>query len=45
MNGYREFWNTVIFGNDGIGPMSLERYWATLAVFAVICLALGAVST
>jgi len=44
MAGYREFWNNLIYFNDGIGPQSLERYWATLAVFAVICFALGAVS-
>jgi len=45
MNNYREFWNNLIYFNEGLGPLSLERYWATLAVFAVICLALGAVST
>ena len=45
MNGYREFWNRLIYFNDGVGPQSLERYWATLAVFAVICLAIGLAST
>ena len=45
MDGYRQFWNNLIYFNDELGPASLERYWATLAVFAVICLALGALST
>lgn len=45
MDGYRQFWNQLIYFNDEVGPQSLERYWASLAVFAVICLALGAVST
>ena len=45
MNGYREFWNRLIYFNDAIGPQSLERYWTTLAVFAVICLAIGLAST
>ena len=45
MNGYREFWNRLIYFNEGVGPQSLERYWATLAVFALICLAIGLVSS
>jgi hypothetical protein len=44
MNGYREFWNTVIFGNDGIGPISLERYWLTMGLLAAIFLAVGIAS-
>jgi len=45
MNGYREFWNTIIFGNDGIGPMSLERYWLTMGLLAAIFLAAGVASS
>jgi len=45
MNGYREFWNTLIFGNDGIGPVSMERYWLTMGLLAAIFLAVGVVST
>jgi len=45
MNGYREFWNRLIYFNEGMGPQSLERYWTTLAVFVVICLAIGLIST
>lgn len=45
MDGYRQFWNNLIYFNNELGPASLERYWITLAVFAVICLALGAAST
>ena len=44
MNGYREFWNTVIFGNEGIGPISLERYWLTMGLLAAIFLAVGIAS-
>jgi len=45
MNGYREFWNRLIYFNEGVGPQSLERYWSTLAVFALVCLALGLASS
>lgn len=44
MNGYREFWNYLIFGNDGTSPESLERYWYTMALVAAIFFAIGIAS-
>lgn len=45
MNEYREFWNQLLLGGDGLGPSSLERYWYGLAVFVAIGLAVGVAST
>ncbi len=44
MNGYREFWNNLIFGSSHVLPSSLERYWTTTIVFAVLCLLIGIAS-
>lgn len=44
MNGYREFWNNLIFGSDYVAPSSLERYWIGVFVFAALCLVIGIAS-
>lgn len=45
MDSYREFWNNLILGSDYLYPSSLGRYWAGVAIFAVICLAIGLASS
>jgi hypothetical protein len=44
MNGYREFWNNLIYDNPYLFPSSLERYWTTIIVFTAICFLVGVAS-
>jgi hypothetical protein len=44
MNGYREFWNNLIFGSKYLFDFSLERYWTTTIVFFALCLLIGIAS-
>ena len=44
MDGYRQFWNEVIWGNDGLGPGDLEGYWYRLAIFAALLFVVGLAS-
>lgn len=41
MDDYQSFWNWLIFGKDGVGVDSIERYWVTLGVCAAAFFALG----
>jgi hypothetical protein len=45
MDGYRQFWNELVFGNEGIGPAGdLERYWIGVGVLALVCFLIGLAS-
>jgi hypothetical protein len=44
MNAYREFWNELLFGTEGLGVESNERYWYAVLVFVAVGLAIGLTS-
>ncbi len=47
MNGYREFWNQLIYGSDQgfAGTGDVTEYWLRFALVVTVCLLLGVAST
>ena len=45
MNGYREFWNNLLYGNDDfVGAVDVTDYWIRLLLVVAVCLLAGVAS-